>query len=168
MKKHAVYLTVDELTDIIIAYDGSITLLKQNRRKMKESAFIKEKFSHMPKMYTDAIEKEQRMMEKLIKIRNELKNKEETNMTNEQKRWNALPDIDNETVKIWLEELGNPTAEEIKAEIEEVRVAISNEHLWELGYDGKEPLNPHTENIEVLMEYLEVLEEMLEEKEELI
>ena len=72
----------------------------------------------------------------------------------------------NETVKIWLEELGNPTAEEIKAEIEEVKCAISNEHLWELGYDGDEPMNPHTENIMVLTEYLEVLEEMFNDKEE--
>ena len=71
----------------------------------------------------------------------------------------------NETVKIWLEELGNPTKEEIKMEIEEVRVAISNEHLWELGYDGEEPYNPHTENIVALMEYLEVLNEMLLSKE---
>lgn len=66
----------------------------------------------------------------------------------------------NETVKIWLEELDNSTKEEIKTEIEEVKGTISNEHLWELGYDGQEP-NPHTENIMVLMEYLEVLEEML-------
>lgn len=66
----------------------------------------------------------------------------------------------NETVKIWLEELDNSTKEKIKTEIEEVKGTISNEHLWELGYDGQEP-NPHTENIMVLMEYLEVLEEML-------
>ena len=71
----------------------------------------------------------------------------------------------NETVKIWLEKLGNPTTEEIKAEIEEVKGTIRNEHLCELGYDGKEPWNPHTENIMVLTEYLEVLEEMLKEKE---
>ena len=71
----------------------------------------------------------------------------------------------NETVKIWLEELGNPTKEDIKAEIEEVRCAISNEHLWELGYDGEEPWNPHTDNIMTLTEYLEVLNEMLAEKE---
>ena len=68
----------------------------------------------------------------------------------------------NETVKIWLEKLGNPTKEEVNAEIEEVRGTISNEHLCELGYDGNEPMNPHTENIMVLMEYLEVLEEMLD------
>ena len=67
----------------------------------------------------------------------------------------------NETVKIWLEELGNPTKEEIKAEIEEIKGTISNERLWEKGYDGKKPFNPHTENIMTLMEYLEVLEEML-------
>lgn len=65
----------------------------------------------------------------------------------------------NETVKIWIEELGKPTKEEIKAEIEEVRGAISNEHIWELGYNGNE--NPHTKNTAALMEYLEVLEEML-------
>jgi hypothetical protein len=61
----------------------------------------------------------------------------------------------NETVKIWLEEL-------YKKEIEEAKGTIENEHLWELGYDGEEP-NPHTENIEVLKEYLERLEERLKE-----
>lgn len=62
----------------------------------------------------------------------------------------------NETVKIWLEEL-------YKKEIEEAKQTIRNEHIWELGYDGEEPLNPHTENIEVLKEYIEVLEERLDE-----
>ena len=61
----------------------------------------------------------------------------------------------NETVKMWLEEL-------YTKEIEEIRGTISNEHLWELGYDGDEP-NPHTETIEVLKEYLDVLESKLEE-----
>ena len=71
----------------------------------------------------------------------------------------------NETIKIWIENLENPTVEEIKKEIEEVKGTIRNEHLWELGYDGEEPMNPHTENIMILNEYLEVLEEMLKEKE---
>jgi hypothetical protein len=62
----------------------------------------------------------------------------------------------NETVKIWLEEL-------YKNEIEEAKGTISNEHLWELGYDGNEPVNPHTENIMALEEYIEVLEEKLKE-----
>ena len=53
----------------------------------------------------------------------------------------------------------------VKKEIEEVKGTIRNEHLWELGYDGEEPMNPHSENIMVLMEYLEELEEMLKEKE---
>lgn len=61
----------------------------------------------------------------------------------------------NETVRFWLEEL-------YKKEIDEIKGTISNEHLWELGYDGEDP-NPHTENIEVLKEYLEVLEEKLGE-----
>lgn len=60
-----------------------------------------------------------------------------------------------ETVRIWLEEL-------YTKEIEEVKETIKNEHVWELGYEGEEP-NPHTENIEVLKEYLEVLEDKLEE-----
>ena len=63
----------------------------------------------------------------------------------------------NETVKIWLEEL-------YTKEIEEIKATIKNEHLWELGYNGEEP-NPHTENIELLEEYLEMLEEKLEELE---
>lgn len=62
----------------------------------------------------------------------------------------------NETVKIWLEEL-------YKKEIEETKGTIDNEHLWELGYDGNEPFNPHTENIMVLEEYIEVLESKLAE-----
>jgi hypothetical protein len=71
----------------------------------------------------------------------------------------------NETIKIWLEKLGSdPPEEKIKMEIEQVRGTISNEHLWELGYDGNEP-NPHSENIKILMEYLDILEEMLKKKE---
>ena len=65
----------------------------------------------------------------------------------------------NETIKFWFEEL-------YKNEIEEIKCAIRNEHLWELGYDGEEPVNPHTENIELLGEYLEMLEEKLEELED--
>ena len=61
----------------------------------------------------------------------------------------------NETVKIWLVEL-------YSKEIVEIKGTISNERIWELGYEGEEP-NPHTENIEVLKEYLEVLEGKLEE-----
>lgn len=61
-----------------------------------------------------------------------------------------------ELVRIWFRNL-------YSGEIEEVKSAISNEHLWELGYDGTEPVNPHTENIEVLKEYLAALEEKLEE-----
>ena len=60
----------------------------------------------------------------------------------------------NETVRTWLEEL-------YSKEIEEIKGTISNEHLWELGYDGEDP-NPHTENIEVLAEYLDVLESKLD------
>ena len=66
----------------------------------------------------------------------------------------------NETVKIWLDKLGNPTAEEIKAEIEEVKGTISNEKLWALTDDI------HYENIAILEEYLEVLKEMLNDEEE--
>lgn len=61
----------------------------------------------------------------------------------------------NEMVKFWLENL-------YKNEIKNAKGTISNEHLWELGYNGEEP-NPHTGNIEVLHEYIEALEEKLEE-----
>lgn len=62
----------------------------------------------------------------------------------------------NETVRIWFEKL-------YKKEIEEIEGTISNERVWELGYDGDEPINPHTENIELLTEYLEALKEKLAE-----
>ena len=65
----------------------------------------------------------------------------------------------NETVKIWLEELGNLTADEIRAEIEEVEGTIGNERLW------AHADSIHEENIVVLLEYLGVLNEMLAEKE---
>ena len=61
-----------------------------------------------------------------------------------------------ETVKNWLEEL-------YKKEIDDAKGTIENERLWELGYEGEEDWNPHTENIEILSEYIEILEEMLEE-----
>jgi hypothetical protein len=61
-----------------------------------------------------------------------------------------------ETVKIWIEKL-------YKKEIEDAKGTIENEHLWELGYNGEDGWNPHTENIEILSEYIEVLEEKLEE-----
>lgn len=65
----------------------------------------------------------------------------------------------NETVKIWLEQLGNPTTEEIRAEIEDVEGTISNERLW------AHVDSIHEENIAVLLEYLKALNEMLAGKE---
>ena len=60
------------------------------------------------------------------------------------------------TIKIWLENL-------YLEEIKEVRGTIRNEHLLELGYTGKDPINPHTKNIEVLELYIKVLEGKLEQ-----
>ena len=80
-------------------------------------------------------------------------------MTNEQKRWNLLPNFDNETIKIWLDMLLEDkgkmvieelTVEEIKAEIEETEGSIDN---FELLGDRHAILDCE--------EYIEVLEEML-------
>ena len=85
-------------------------------------------------------------------------------MTNEQKRWDSLPKIDNETVKIWLDALLKDknkilieelTMEEIKAEIEEVKGSIE---LFSIVNDKHSILDCE--------EYLEVLEEMLNDEEE--
>lgn len=84
-------------------------------------------------------------------------------MTNEQKRWNSLPNIGNETVKIWLDTLlestnkmyvENLTVEEIKAEIEETKGSIDN---FELFGDKHAIIDCE--------EYIAVLEEMLNNKE---
>ena len=82
-------------------------------------------------------------------------------MTNEQKRWDALPDIDNEIVKNWLDSLLEDkskmfveelTVEEIQAEIEETKGSIDNFRMW-----GDRHAIVDCE------EYIEVLEELLEE-----
>jgi hypothetical protein len=74
----------------------------------------------------------------------------------------------NEIIKIWLDGLleetckATPeelTAEEIRAEIEQVEGTISNERLW------AHVNSIHEENIIVLLEYLDVLNEMLKSKE---
>ena len=81
-------------------------------------------------------------------------------MTNEQKRWDALPDIDNETVKIWLDSLLEDkskmfveelTVEEIKAEIEETKGSIDNFKMW----GDRHAIIDCEEYIEVLAELLE-------------
>ena len=82
-------------------------------------------------------------------------------MTKEQKRWDALPDIDNETVKTWLDSLLEDkskmfveelTVEEIQAEIEKTKGSIDNFRMW-----GDRHAIVDCE------EYIEVLEELLEE-----
>ena len=71
-------------------------------------------------------------------------------MVNEKERKNM-----NETVKNWLINL-------YEKEIDESKTAISNECIWELGYNGEEP-NPHTNNIRDIQEYINVLEEKIRE-----
>ena len=61
----------------------------------------------------------------------------------------------NEMVRIWLEQL-------YEKELSEVLGALENEKVWELGYSGDE-MNPHTENIENLREYIDTLEELIHE-----
>ncbi len=63
-----------------------------------------------------------------------------------------------ETVKNWLIHL-------YEKEIDESKATISNEHIWELGYNGGEP-NPHTNNIRDIQEYISVLEEKIRELQE--
>lgn len=84
-------------------------------------------------------------------------------MTNEEKRWNNLPDFDNETIKIWFDSLLKDknkmsieelTVEEIEAEIQENKDSIRN---FELIGDRHAILDCE--------EYTEVLEEMLKNKE---
>lgn len=60
----------------------------------------------------------------------------------------------NEIIKEWLKQL-------YEQAIADAKINISNNHLWELGYNGEEP-NPHTEAIELLKEYIEVLKELKE------
>lgn len=54
----------------------------------------------------------------------------------------------NETIQEWLNNLYTEA-------IEEAEQSLSNERLWEKGYDGED--NPHTENIKTLEQYISVL-----------
>ncbi len=50
----------------------------------------------------------------------------------------------------------------INDELKEINGTISNEHIWELGYEGADP-NPHTDNIEKLVAYRDVLSKIADE-----
>ena len=54
---------------------------------------------------------------------------------------------DREMVKFWFDEFDEKLMKLIEDEINDVDGDIKNEHLWELGYEGDEPVNPHTQNI---------------------
>lgn len=58
----------------------------------------------------------------------------------------------NETIQEWLTNLYTEA-------IEEAEQSLSNERLWEKGYDG-EDTNPHTENIKTLNQYISVLTQL--------
>ncbi len=58
----------------------------------------------------------------------------------------------NPTVQEWLNNLYTEA-------IEEAEQSLSNERLWEKGYDGEED-NPHTENIETIQQYISVLTQL--------
>lgn len=57
----------------------------------------------------------------------------------------------NPTVQEWLNNLYTEA-------IEEAEQSLSNERLWEKGYDGE--YNPHTENIETIQQYISVLTQL--------
>ena len=57
----------------------------------------------------------------------------------------------NPTVQEWLNNLYTEA-------IEEAEQSLSNERLWEKGYDGE--YNPHTENIETIQQYILVLTQL--------
>ena len=58
----------------------------------------------------------------------------------------------NPTVQEWLNNLYTEA-------IEEAEQSLSNERLWEKGYDGEED-NPHTENIKAIEQYILVLTQL--------
>lgn len=65
----------------------------------------------------------------------------------------------NEMIKNWLTEL-------YENEIEETKVAISNENLWILGSETKEEEQMHLDNMENLNEYIVTLKTLLNDIKE--
>ena len=79
----------------------------------------------------------------------------------QEKRWKSLPNLGNETLMFWLDDLLESknkmlveelTVDEIKAEIEETKGSIENFRMW-----GDKHAIIDCEG------YIEILEEMLEE-----
>ena len=79
----------------------------------------------------------------------------------QEKRWKSLPNLGNETLMFWLDDLLESknkmlveelTVDEIKAEIEETKGSIENFRMW-----GDKHAIIDCED------YIEILEEMLEE-----
>ena len=58
----------------------------------------------------------------------------------------------NPTVQEWLNNLYTEA-------IEEAEQSLSNERLWEKGYDGEED-NPHTDNIRAIEQYISLLSQL--------
>ncbi len=67
---------------------------------------------------------------------------------------------DREMVKFWFDEFDAKLMKLIDDEITEVNEDLKNEHLWELGYEGDEPVNPHTQNIATKEFYKTILNYM--------
>ena len=63
-----------------------------------------------------------------------------------------------ETVKIWVSDF-EKNGRDLDAEIDETKIAISNERLWQKGALSKEEALAHEQNIAELNEYLEWLNE---------
>jgi hypothetical protein len=61
-----------------------------------------------------------------------------------------------ENMKLWLKSL-------YQQEIEEHKVAASNERLWSLGSDTDEQAMMHMENAKEHWEFIDILNQMMEE-----
>lgn len=74
---------------------------------------------------------------------------------------------DDEIVSGWLDNLFTDIIKVIDEELADEEGTIKNEKIWELGYEGQEVPNPHTQNMVNINSYIDKLKMLRESIEDL-
>lgn len=74
---------------------------------------------------------------------------------------------DEEMISGWFDNLFTDLIKVIDEELADEEANIRNQKLWELGYEGREVPNPHTQNIVNINSYIDRLKMLRESIEDL-
>lgn len=88
---------------------------------------------------------------------------------NESIKTNEAPELtaNEEIVSGWFDDLFTDLIKLIDEELSDEEANIKNEKIWELGYEGQEIPNPHTQNMVNINHYIDRLKMLRESIEDL-